>query len=77
MLGSISKVAVAFSPLAAYSKTFLLQELADGVRGLIDALTHQVLTAGSALALPLPDCLPLLAGVAESWTAYSSSEAAD
>ena len=51
-----------------------MQELADKVRGAVDAVTRMVLTAGSASALAAH--LPLLASMSEAWTAYTSSEAA-
>ncbi len=53
------------------------QELAEAVQGLVDAATHQVLTAGTALPLLLPERLPLLASMADAWTAYTTLVAED
>ena len=50
----------------------LAQELAEAVQGLVDAATHQVLTADTALPLLLPERLPLLASMADAWTAYAT-----
>ena len=55
----------------------LVQELAEAVQGLVDGTTHQVLTAGTALPLLLPERLPLLASMADSWTAYATLAAED
>lgn len=55
----------------------LAQELAEAVQGLVDAATHQVLTAGTALPLLLPERLPLLASMADAWTAYTTLAAKD
>ncbi|KAL0028971.1 hypothetical protein WJX77_009058 [Trebouxia sp. C0004] len=49
-----------------------VQELAEAVQGLVDAATHQVLTAGTAMPLLLPERLPLLASMANAWTAYTT-----
>ncbi|KAL0049173.1 hypothetical protein WJX82_008148 [Trebouxia sp. C0006] len=54
-----------------------VQELAEDVQGLVDAATHQVLTAGTALPLLLPERLPLLASMADAWTAYATLAAED
>ena len=64
------KVALLMVPLLA-------QELAVDVQGLVDAATHQVLTAGTALPLLLPERLPLLASMADAWTAYATLAAED
>ncbi len=64
------KVALLMVPLLA-------QELAEDVQGLVDAATHQVLTAGTALPLLLPERLPLLASMADAWTAYATLAAED
>lgn len=55
----------------------LVQELAKAVQGLLDAATHQVLTAGTALPLLLPERLPHLASMADAWTAYATLAAED
>lgn len=55
----------------------LAQELAEAVQGLIDAATHQLLTAGTALPLFLPERLPLLATMADAWTDYTTLVAED
>ncbi len=64
------KVALLMVPLLA-------QELAEDVQDLVDAATHQVLTAGTALPLLLPERLPLLASMADAWTAYATLAAED
>ena len=53
-----------------------MQELAQGIKQLLDNVSHQMLTAGKASGLPLTDCVPLLADMARAWTAYSSNQTA-
>ena len=54
-----------------------LQELAEGIKQLLDMVTYQMLTAGKKLPLPLASSLPLLVAMSEAWAAYSSNETAD
>lgn len=55
----------------------MMQELAGNVRTVLDMVTYQLLTAGASSALPLHDCLPLLAATADAWTSYSTSQETD
>ena len=54
-----------------------MQELAEGIKQLLDMVTYHMLTAGDKLPVPFANLLPLLAAMAEAWAAYSSSETAD
>ena len=56
-------------------RSCVLQELADAVHGMVQAVSRHVLTSNSGL--PLPQCLPYLASMADSWAAYTSSEEED
>lgn len=52
-----------------------MQELADAVSDMLLAISHCLLKGQASLALP--QCLPYLTRMADSWTAYACTEEQD